>query len=85
MKFTLVVALLVSAVAAMPAAADNANAEVEVAGDSLQAMNCGSGLCRGIQDSSLCNNRCQNCSGPSGPYSRGECGGFLWQTCRCFY
>ena len=23
--------------------------------------------------------QCQQCSGPSGKYSRGECGGFAWQ------
>lgn len=102
MKFTLVLALLVPAIAAMPAAEKNAEADVSVAGDAIEAMSCGSGLCRGFQDSSLCNNRvcdqeksqrlairawmlidlesqCQNCSGPSGRYTRGECGGFAWQ------
>lgn len=96
MKFSLVLTLLVPAIAAMPAAEDNAQSEVEIAGDSLQMAGCGDGLCRGIQDSKLCNNRvgiqdsfrmyrkltieqCKNCSGPSGKYKSGECGGFLWQ------
>ncbi|KAL2756645.1 hypothetical protein ACRALDRAFT_1062354 [Sodiomyces alcalophilus JCM 7366] len=79
MKFTLVLALLAPIIAAMPAA--EAAAE-----NSLEARaGCGDGLCKGFQDSKLCDNRCKNCSGPSGKYSYGECGGFLWQTCRCFY
>lgn len=57
MKFTLVLALLVPAIAAMPAAENNADGDVEVAGDSLETMGCGDGLCHGFQDSSLCNNR----------------------------
>ncbi len=43
------------------------------------------GSCRGFGGGKLCNDRCKKCSGPSGNYAKGECGGTLLQTCQCFY
>ncbi|XP_037050576.1 uncharacterized protein LOC119084614 [Bradysia coprophila] len=50
------------------------------------AILCGAaGSCQGIGGGALCHDRCRQCSGPSGPYTRGACCGTLWLTCCCYY
>ena len=47
---------------------------------------CGAeGSCHGLGGSELCNDRCKRCTGPSGPYTRGDCCGFAGQVCCCYY
>ncbi|KAI9291059.1 hypothetical protein K502DRAFT_155944 [Neoconidiobolus thromboides FSU 785] len=47
---------------------------------------CGAaGSCKGPGGGDLCNDRCKQCSGPSGKYKKGECCGWGWQSCCCYY
>ncbi|RYP48347.1 hypothetical protein DL768_005766 [Monosporascus sp. mg162] len=56
------------------------------AGAMLEPRQCGAaGSCKGTGGGKLCNDRCKKCSGPSGKYKSGECCGFGWQTCCCYY
>ncbi|UNI16533.1 hypothetical protein JDV02_002961 [Purpureocillium takamizusanense] len=89
MKFAqvpVVLALLIPAIAAMPAgeAVDMTERSENI--NTLEARACGAaGSCKGVGGGDLCNDRCKKCKGPSGYYKKGECGGLGWQRCYCYY
>ncbi|KAJ6441392.1 retrovirus polyprotein [Purpureocillium lavendulum] len=89
MKFTqvpIVLALLIPAIAAMPAGESVDMTERSDDMNVFEARACGAaGACKGVGGGDLCNDRCKKCSGPSGKYKKGECGGFGWQRCYCYY
>lgn len=83
MKVTSVVAFLAAIVAVNAAAVDITPNAKYVA---LDKRDCGAaGSCNGAGGSDLCNDRCKRCSGPTGNYARGDCCGFAWQACCCYY
>ncbi|KAL6858339.1 hypothetical protein ACO1O0_005800 [Amphichorda felina] len=77
-QIPIIFAILVPAIAALPEGEKSdvaANAKVDAG-----TLSCGAeGSCVGVGGGDLCNDRCKQCEGPSGKYTKGECGGFGWQ------
>ncbi|KAI9292882.1 hypothetical protein K502DRAFT_367222 [Neoconidiobolus thromboides FSU 785] len=79
MKFQSTLLITIASLSTAIAAAPEANIAAEI-----QA--CGAaGSCKGIGGRKLCNDRCKKCSGPTGPYKKGDCCGWGWLTCCCYY
>ncbi|KAG6980309.1 hypothetical protein FocnCong_v009885 [Fusarium oxysporum f. sp. conglutinans] len=86
MKFTAASAIIVGVLATTTFATPTDFSKTSPRDLAAQLEGCGAaGSCQGPGGGELCNDRCKRCTGETGPYSRGECCGWLWLSCCCYY